>query len=137
MHYFPPGDAAGQLTAPPPTCPGDTFTFICNVTGDRSGQTTWRVGGSSECNALTHRAPSSSSPCGLNNAFIARPGAGFGTNGPIFTSTLSGITTPSLNDTLVECFGPANNVDQGNRVGGSTLQIVGQYITTHLCILMC
>ena len=124
-----PGDVAGQLTPPSPTCPGDMFTFICNVTGNMSGKTTWRVGGSSECNALTHRAPSSSSPCGLSNAFIARPGAGFGTNGPFFKSTLSGTAIPALDGTLVECFGPANSVDPDNRVGGSTLQIVGQYIT--------
>ena len=42
-----------------------------------------------------------------------------------FTSTLSGTATLALNGTLVECFGPANNVDPGNRVDSSTIQILG------------
>ena len=93
-----------------------------------NGYTIWRVGGGSECNALTHRVTSSSSPCGPSDAFIARPGAGFGTSGPLYSSTLSGTATSRLNGTLVECFGPANNVQPGNRVNGSILQILGQYI---------
>ena len=122
--YFPPGDAAGQFTTAPPTCPGDMFTFRCNVFGDMSGITIWRVGGSIEC-ILIHRS-TSTAICG--NTFIARAGAGFGTNGPSFSSTLNGTATPALDGTLVECFGPANNVVPGNRVNGSTLQIVGQYV---------
>ena len=120
-----PGSVAGQLTAAAPTCPGDTFTFRCNVTGNMNGFTTWRVGGSSECNALTHRITSSSSPCGPSNAFTARPGAGFGTSGPTYSSTLSGTATLALSGILVECFGPANDEDPENRVGNTTLQILG------------
>ena len=118
------GDAAGQFTAARPTCPGDTFTFRCSVSGNINGVTIWRVGGSIEC-ILVHSA-TSIAVCG--NVFTARPEAGFGTNGLSFSSTLSGTANPALNGTLVECFGPANNVDPGNRVGGSTLQIIGQYI---------
>ena len=119
-----PGDVAGQFTAAPRTCPGDPITFTCTVTGDISGFTIWRVGGSSEC-PLIH-ASMSSSVCGADDTFTATSGIGFGTNGPSYTSTLSGTALISLNGTLVECFGPANNVDPGNRVSGSTLQIRGQ-----------
>ena len=130
MHSFSSGDVDGQFTAAPPTCPGGTFTFRCTVTGDSDGFTTWRVNGSSECNALTHRISSSSSPCGPSNAFTARPGTGFGTSGPTYSSTLSGTATSELDGILVECFGPANNVDPRNRVGGDTLQILGE---SHWC----
>jgi len=55
----------------------------------------------------------------------ATPESGFGSSGP-FTSTLSATADPVLDGTLVECFGPAATVDLGNRVGNSTIQIVGQ-----------
>ena len=130
MHYFYPGDVAGQFTAALPTCPGDTFTFRCTVTGHMNGITTWRVdGGSSQC-ILAHRTTFPNSPCGPSNAFRARGGAGFGTRGPTYSSTLSGTATSTLNGTLFECFGPANNVDPGNRVGISTLQIIGESFLT-------
>ena len=122
--YFPPGDVAGQFTAAPPTCPGDTFTFECTVTGDMMGFTIWRVNGSSEC-GLLHRV-TSSSVCGPDDVFTARPGTGFGTSATSFSSSLSGTADLTLDGTLVECFGPANNVDPENRVDGSTLQIRGQ-----------
>ena len=57
---------------------------------------------------------------------MSETGFGPGTSGP-YLSTLSGTANPTLNDTLVECFGPANNVDPRNRVGGSNLSIIGQY----------
>ena len=117
------GAAAGQFTAAPPTCPGDTFTFRCTVTGDINGVTTWRVAGSIECN-LAHRATS----IAVCDMFTASPETGFGTSGSSFTSILSGTAAPALNGTLVECFGPANNVEPGNRVDGSILQIIGQYV---------
>ena len=82
------------------------------------------MAGSIEC-ILVHRA-TSIAVCG--NVFTARPETGFGTNGPLFTSTLSGTAEPTMNGTLVECFGPANNLDPGNKINGSTLQIIGQYI---------
>ena len=75
---------------------------------------------------LVHRS-NSSSICGPSDDFTARPGIGYGTNATSFTSTLSGTADPALNGTLVECFGPANNVDPGNRVNGSTLEILGKY----------
>ena len=121
---FPPGDVAGQFTAAPPTCPGDTFTFRCTVTGDRNGVTIWRVGGSSEC-IFSHSTPGATSMCGPGGVFKARIGTGFG---PSFSSTLSGTATSTLDDTLVECFGPALSRDAGNRVGGSILQISGQFL---------
>ena len=121
------GDVAGKFTAASPICPGDTFTFTCTVTGDMSGETTWSVGGSSEC-ILVHIF-TSSSICGPSDVFTATPGIGFGTSATSFTSTLSGTATSAVNGTLVECFGPAKNVDPGNRVGGDTLQILGQYIS--------
>lgn len=120
------GDVAGQFTAALPTCPGDTFTFRCTVNGDVNGFTIWRVDRSSEC-VLAHRSTSPSANCGQSNAFIARSETGFGTNGPSFSSTLSGTAIPALNGTQVECFGPANNVDLGNRISGSILGILGQY----------
>ena len=67
-------DVVGQLTAPPPTCSGDSITFTCTVTGDMSGVTTWRVGGSTECH-LVHRS-SPSSICGPDNVFTAKVGTG-------------------------------------------------------------
>ena len=91
-----------------------------------NGYTIWRVGGSSECPML-HRS-TSFSICGPGDVFTARPGTGFGIPGATsFTSTLSSTATSTLNGTLIECFGPANNVDPGNRVGGSNLSILGQY----------
>ena len=122
--FFYAGDVAGQFTAAPLLCPGDTFTFRCTVTGNKSGVTTWIVNGSIECN-LFHRS-NSSSICGPSDSFIARPGSGFGTS-TSFTSTLSGTADRALNGTLVECFGPANNVDPGNRISGSNLEILGKY----------
>lgn len=91
-----------------------------------TGFTNWRVGGSSEC-PLIHSSNSSSSRCGPRDVFTARAGTGFGsgTSATSFTSTLSGTADPRLNGILVECFGPANNVDSSNRVGGSNLYITG------------
>ena len=120
-----PGVVAGQFTAPPPTCPGNTFTFRCTVTGDINGITIWRVGGSSEC-SLVHNTADDFGPCGSGSPFIVTTGTGFGTSATSFSSTLSGTTTSALNDTLVECFGPAFSRDAGNMVGNSTLQILGQ-----------
>ena len=92
-----------------------------------NGFTTWKVGNntSDECN-LPHRS-TSSHICGPDNAFRATSGTGFGTSANSFTSTLIGTGTLALNGTLVECFGPANNVEPENRVGGSNLSIIGQY----------
>ena len=129
MYWFciSPGHVAGQFTAAPPTCPGDTFIFRCIVTGDRSGITTWRVGGSSEC-ILAHSTAGATSMCGPNNAaFTATSGAEFGTNGPSFLSTLSGIATSELDGTLIECFGPHLARVAENMVGKRTLQVLGQY----------
>ena len=122
--YFSLGAVTGQFTAASQTCPGDSFTFQCTVTGNISGLTIWRVGGRNEC-ALVH---TTTTPiCGPTNFFTARSKTGFGTSdATFFTSTLSGTANPALNGTLVECFGPNNNVDPGNLVGGSTLQIRGQ-----------
>ena len=123
-----PDHVAAQFTAPPPTCPGDTFTFRCTVTGDRSGVTIWRVGGSSEC-VLAHSRVDEPHPCGPDSAFTARWGTGFETTSATsFSSTLSGTATPELNDTLVECFGPDLS---RNAVGMSTLRILGQYHIYH------
>ena len=122
------GDVTGQFTAAPPTCPGETFTFRCTVTGNQTGLTIWRVnsreGESNRCNMI-HRTLSSPI-CGPGNVFAAISGAGFGTSGPSYLSTLSGTATPSMDGTLIECFGPANSVDPDNNIGYSTLQIVGQ-----------
>ena len=120
-----PGHVAAQFTAPPSTCPGDTFTFRCNVTGDINRITIWRVNGSSSLCILSHTSTSSTT-CRPNDDFRAIPGTGFGSNTTFYSSTLSGTATLAMDGTLVECFGPANNVDSENRVGGSTLQILGQ-----------
>ena len=122
---FSPGHVAGQFTAAPPTCPGDTFTFRCTVTGDRSGVTIWRVGGSSEC-FLAHSTAGATSTCGAGSAFRATSGPEFGTRATSFSSTLSGTATSALNGTLVECFGPNLARDPGNIVGSSTLQVLGK-----------
>ena len=89
-----------------------------------SGVTTWKVAGSSEC-ILVHRV-NSSSICGAQDMFIATPGIGFGSNSSFFTSTLNVTANISLDGTLVECFGPANNIDPGNRVGGNNILVLGQ-----------
>ena len=121
------GDVTAQFTAPPPTCPGDAFTFTCNVTGDSSGLTLWRVCGSSEC-TLLHSTARALGPCGSGSPFTVTTGTGFGTSATSFSSKLDGIADLILNGTLVECFGPAFSRDSENRVGYSTLQIIGQYI---------
>ena len=126
------GNATGQLTAAPPTCPGDTFTFRCTVTGDNTGITIWRVGGSSEC-ILPHNTAGTTSNCG---PFTARGVTGFRTNATSFSSILSGTASPTLDGTLVECFGPALSREADNRVGNSILQISGEYYSalhTYLC----
>ena len=103
--------------------------FNCTVVGNMSGITTWRVGGTSECHLL-HRS-TSSSLCGPSDTFTARPGREFGMNDATsFSSTLRGTADSALNGTLVECFGPANNVDPENMVGSSTLRILGWYFLT-------
>ena len=92
-----------------------------------SGVTIWRVGGSSNLCVLVHIS-TAAVICMASEAshhFTATPESGFGASGP-FTSTLSATADPILDDTLVECFGPAANLDPGNRVGDSTIQIVGQ-----------
>ena len=123
VHFLFPGDTAGQFTAPPPTCPSNTFTFRCTVTGDSTGLTIWRVGGSSgsEC-FLLHNNPSDTDVCGSGSVFTARFDA---TSANSFSSTLSGTATLALDGTLVECFGPVFSRDVGNMVGNSNLQIVG------------
>ena len=131
------GDVTAQFTAAPPTCPGDTFTFRCTVTGDMNGVTIWRVGGSSEC-LLGHGTIDGPRPCGSGSPFTVITGSGFGpgTNATSFSSTLSGTASPTLDGTLVECFGPGLARDGGNRVGNSLLQISGQYyaaLHTYLC----
>ena len=118
------GDVAGQFTAAPPTCPGSNLTFSCTVGGDRSGVTIWRVDGSSEC-VLTHSTAGATATCGPGSAFKARPGAEFGTSATSYSSTLSGTATSALNGTLVECFGPDLVREPSNKVGGSTLKILG------------
>ena len=55
-------------------------------------------------------------------------GAGFGTLGPSFLSTLSGTLTPAMTGALVECFGPGLARDAANRVGDSVLQILGSFL---------
>ena len=130
------GDVTGQLTAAPPTCPGETFTFTCTVTGDINGTTIWRVagsttwseGGNREC-PLLHRT-SSSSICGPSNVFTANSGAGFGASATSFTSTLSGTAAPALDGTLVECFGLATSTDPWNLVGKGMLKLKGQCVFT-------
>ena len=64
--------------------------------------------GSSEC-ALVHRS-TSSSICGLKDAFRATFGTESGTNATSYSysSTLSTTATPTLDDTVVECFGPTS-----------------------------
>ena len=121
------GDAAGQFTAAPSTCPGDTFTFSCTVVGSKSGFTIWRVGGSTECSLVHKTPPPYSTICGSHNVYTAMSGTGFATSGPSFTSTLNGTANLTMDSTQVECFGPANNADPGNRVNGSTLKILGLY----------
>ena len=108
-----------------PTCPWDTFKFMCTVVGDMNGLTTWRVGGSSQC-PLPHRS-TSSSVCGPDKVFTARSGTGFGSNSSSFSSTLSGNADPALDGTLVECFGTPNSTGPGDKINGSTLQILGQH----------
>ena len=65
-------------------------------------------------------------PSGTSNDFTAKPGSNFGTSATSYSSTLSATATPELDGTLVECFGPTSNVtDAGNRVGNSTIKIIG------------
>ena len=115
---------SGQLAAPPPTCPGDTFSFTCNVEG-MNGITIWRVDGSRSLCTLSHLSTSTAT-CGPSNDFTATPGTGFGTSATSYSSTLSGTASPTLNGSLVECFGPANSVDTKNRVGHSNIHVLGQ-----------
>ena len=120
------GDVVGQFTAAPPTCPSGTMSFTCTVTGDSDGVTIWRVNGSSEC-LLSHNTEGATSTCGPDSAFTARGVTGFGTTSATsYSSTLSGTATSALDDTLVECFGPALSRQPGNMVGNSTLQILGK-----------
>ena len=129
-----PGDVAGQLTAAPPTCPGDTFTFRCTVTGDMNGIMIWKLGGSNEC-SLVHNTASASGPCGQSGSpFTVTPETGFGTSATSFSSTLNGTATLELNGTLVECFGPAFSRETGNMVGNGTLETLGQ---SHVSLPAC
>ena len=91
-----------------------------------SGHTIWKVNGSTEC-PLLHRSKTSSTVCHPSNAFTAMPGSGYTTNATSFTSTLSGTADPALDGTLVECFGPNNNVQPKNKIDEGTLQILSTY----------
>ena len=82
---------------------------------------------SSDC-SLVHRSKSTN--CVPSDTFTAKSDNGFGTSGPSYSSTLSGTAIPAMDGTLVECFGPANNVDPDNKINASTLQILGQYSST-------
>ena len=84
--------------------------------------TLWRVNGTMALCTLSQLSISSEL-CGPNDAFTATPGS---VNATSFLSTLSGTADPKIDGILVECFGPDNNVEIGNRVGGSPIQIVGQ-----------
>ena len=86
--------------------------------------------GSGEC-SLVHNTASAPGPCGSGSPFTVTTVTGFGTSATSFTSTLSGTAIPALNGTLVECFGPALSRESWNRVGGSTLQIIGQWVFAH------
>ena len=87
-----------------------------------------RVGGSNEC-SLLHSTASGPGPCGTGSAFTVTPtGTGFGTNATSFSSTLSATATTTLDGMLVECFGPGLARDAGNRVGKSTIQLLGWYV---------
>jgi len=121
--FLSPGDVGGQFTAAPATCPSDTITFRCTVTGDNSGTTFWRVGGSGGFTCiLLHSTPTVNTTCGPGQVFTAR----FDTaNATSFSSTLSGTATTELDGTLVECFGPAFSLGAGNRVGNSIVQTIG------------
>ena len=133
-YHFSPGDVAGQLTAPH-TCPGQNFTFTCNVTGNRSDFTSWRVNGSYD-STLPHRS-NTTVIFGPNKEFTAKAGTGFGRNATSFMSTLSG---PAWVGTLVECFGPPKDLDPWNLVGNSTLQIIGEcvkFLFLIIYILLC
>ena len=80
----------------------------------------------SEC-LLSHSTAGIISACGPPGiTFTVSTGTGFGTSVTSFSSTLSGTATLALDGTLVECFGPGLARDAGNRVGGSTLQILGK-----------
>ena len=127
------GNVAGQFTAAPPTCLDGTMVFTCTVTGDMSGVTLWRVNGSSEC-LLSHNTLSATATCGPDGTFRARGVTGFGTSATSYTSTLSGTATSALDDTLVECFGPAFSRDAGDMVGNGTLQILGKLTSCIWCI---
>ena len=126
MLYFSPGDVACQFTAAPPACSGSTLTFRCTVVG--SGTTLWRVNGSSNLCTLVHLSTSTDTcgPSGRTDTFMAILETGFGTNSPSYSSTLSGTASSALDGTLVECFGPVSSLDSGNRVGSSTIQVLGQ-----------
>ena len=80
--------------------------------------------GNSEC-GLLHNTASAPGPCGPGSPFTVTTGTGFGTSVTSYSSTLSGTATSELNGTLVECFGPAFSRDAGNKVGKSTLHILG------------
>ena len=129
LAYLFPGDAAGEFTKAPSTCPGDTFTFRCTVVGDMSGVTLWRVGSSNNLCTLAFLS-NDSATCGPNegsHAFTAMSGVGFGTSGPLYSSILTGTAATELDGTLVECFGPdSTQLDSKNRVGGSTIHILGK-----------
>ena len=117
------GDVAAQFIKAPPTCPGDNLVLNCTV-GNMDGGTLWRVGGR-EC-VLIHNTRSVPHPCGSDSPFIASTETGFGTDATLFTSTLKATAIPTLNGTLVECFGPRLSRGAANLVGRSILQILGE-----------
>ena len=82
------------------------------------------MGGSSECGLLhstSHDGCGSGSPF-TGSPFTVTPVTGFGTSATSFTSTLSGTASPTLDGTLVECFGPDLDRDP---IGMDVVQILG------------
>ena len=131
-NHFLLGDVTAQFIAAPPTCPGDNLIFNCTV-GNKNGVTLWRVGERREC-ALVHSTQSDPHSCWSGSPFIASTGTGFGTNATFFTSILKATAIPTLNGTLVECFGPVFSRGAGNLVGYSILQIFGELCLSSICM---
>ena len=99
-----------------------------------NGVTIWRLGASGDC-PLVHSDAGASSSCGPGDDFMAAAGTGFGTNATSFMATLSGTATSSLDGMRVQCF-PDLSRDPGNRVGDSTLQIIGRHILLHAMVVV-
>ena len=118
------GIACEQFSVPEEICPGYSPQFNCTVEDVSGlGTTFWTVtvnGNEDDSCRVSHSIPNDMQTCGPNNQFESSLDDPVGSS---YSSTLTmSSISPGLNDTSVECAGPARS----SVIGTSSICIVGK-----------